>query len=78
MFGKGRERGSETHDKLEKAQRACTHRALQGEMEEIHLLKDLLREGDWMTKVDLKNRYFTETNINILMCSDINFRNGRA
>ena len=27
-------------------------------MERIHLLKDLLREGDWMMKVDLKDAYF--------------------
>ena len=28
-------------------------------MEGIHLLKDLLRQGDWMIKVDLKDAYFT-------------------
>ena len=28
-------------------------------MEGIHLLKDLLRQGDWMAKVDLKDAYFT-------------------
>ena len=28
-------------------------------MEGIHLLKDLLRQGDWMVKVDLKDVYFT-------------------
>ena len=27
-------------------------------MEGIHILKDLLRAGDWMTKVDLKDAYF--------------------
>jgi len=27
-------------------------------MEGIHILKDLLRTGDWMTKVDLKDAYF--------------------
>ena len=27
-------------------------------MEGIHLLKDLLRKGDWMAKVDLKDVYF--------------------
>ena len=27
-------------------------------MEGIHLVKDLLRPGDWMTKVDLKDAYF--------------------
>ena len=28
-------------------------------MEGIHLLKDILRPGDWMTKVDLKDAYFS-------------------
>ena len=28
-------------------------------MEGIHLLKDLLKQGDWMVKVDLKDVYFT-------------------
>ena len=28
-------------------------------MEGIHTLKDLLRRGDWMTKIDLKDAYFT-------------------
>ena len=27
-------------------------------MEGIHILRDLLRAGDWMTKVDLKDAYF--------------------
>ena len=27
-------------------------------MEGIHMLKDLLKPGDWMTKVDLKDAYF--------------------
>ena len=27
-------------------------------MEGIHMLKDLLRPGDWMTKIDLKDAYF--------------------
>ena len=27
-------------------------------MEGIHILRDLLRAGDWITKVDLKNAYF--------------------
>ena len=27
-------------------------------MEGIHMLKDVLKEGDWMTKVDLKDAYF--------------------
>ena len=27
-------------------------------MESIHVLRDLLRAGDWMTKVDLKDAYF--------------------
>ena len=27
-------------------------------MESIHILRDLLRAGDWMTKVDLKDAYF--------------------
>ena len=28
-------------------------------MEGIHILKDLLKAGDWMAKVDLKDAYFT-------------------
>ena len=28
-------------------------------MEGLHTLKDILRRGDWMTKVDLKDAYFT-------------------
>jgi hypothetical protein len=27
-------------------------------MEGIHILKDLLKAGDWMVKVDLKDAYF--------------------
>ena len=27
-------------------------------IEGIHILRDLLRAGDWMTKVDLKDAYF--------------------
>ena len=27
-------------------------------MEGIHLLKDMLQEGDWMVKLDLKDAYF--------------------
>ena len=27
-------------------------------MEGIHLLKDVLKEGDWMAKTDLKDAYF--------------------
>ena len=27
-------------------------------MEGIHMLKDLLKPGDWMTKADLKDAYF--------------------
>ena len=27
-------------------------------MEGIHVLRDLLRAGDWMAKVDLKDAYF--------------------
>ena len=27
-------------------------------MEGIHMLKDLLKPGNWMTKVDLKDAYF--------------------
>ena len=27
-------------------------------MEGIHVLRDLLRAGDWMAKVELKNAYF--------------------
>ena len=27
-------------------------------MEGIHMLKDLLRAGDWMAKIDLKDAYF--------------------
>ena len=28
-------------------------------MEGIHTFKDLVQQGDWMTKVDLKDTYFT-------------------
>lgn len=28
-------------------------------MESIHMLKDLLRKGDYMAKIDLKNAYLT-------------------
>ena len=28
-------------------------------MEGIHLIKDLLREGDWMVKIDLRDAYFS-------------------
>ena len=27
-------------------------------MEGSHMLKDILKQGDWMTKVDLKDAYF--------------------
>ena len=33
-------------------------------MEGIHMLKDLLKPGDWMTKVDLKDTYFMITGSN--------------
>ena len=33
-------------------------------MEGIHMLKDLLKPGDWMTKVDLKDTYFMITSSN--------------
>uniref|UniRef100_A0A1X7VHI1 Reverse transcriptase domain-containing protein n=1 Tax=Amphimedon queenslandica TaxID=400682 RepID=A0A1X7VHI1_AMPQE len=30
-------------------------------MEGLHTLRDILKEGDWITKVDLKDAYFTMT-----------------
>ena len=29
------------------------------EMEGMHIVRDLLQEGDWMTRLDLKDAYFT-------------------
>ena len=28
-------------------------------MEGIHILKDLLKQGDWLVKIDLKDAYLT-------------------
>ena len=48
--------GSETSNQPEKSEQVCSYRTLQDGGH--HVLKDLLRAGDWMTKVDPKNAYF--------------------
>ena len=46
---------TEACDKPKKAQPVRTEHF---KMEGIHMLKDLLRVGDWMAKIDLKDAYF--------------------
>ena len=48
--------GSETCDKYESTKRVCSNAT---QMEEIHTLKELVRPGDWLAKVDLKDAYCT-------------------
>ena len=49
--------GTKAHQP-EKAQLLCTNGALQNGGHSYQRLKDLLKPGDWMTKVDLKDAYF--------------------
>ena len=48
--------GHRTHYQLERVQRVIPHTHFK--MEGIHMLKDLLQQGDFMAKLDLKDAYF--------------------